>query len=86
MAAINAKIMSSRLMRNIFQILCGLLSIFYKYFPQINFLQMLIWSSFISMVRLVQSVERGANNAKVMSSRLIRRRFHFLCGLLSIFK
>ena len=33
---------------------------------------------------LAQSVERGANNAKVMSSRLIRTRFPFLYGLLSL--
>ena len=34
---------------------------------------------------LAQSAEQGAKNAKVMSSRLIRNIFHFLCGLLSIF-
>ena len=33
-----------------------------------------------------QSVERGANNAKVVCSRLIRTRLHLSFGLLSLFK
>ena len=35
---------------------------------------------------LAQSVERGANNGKVACSRLVQTRFHFLFGLLSLFK
>ena len=35
---------------------------------------------------LAQSLERGANNGKVVCSRLIRTRFHFLFGLVSLFK
>ena len=35
---------------------------------------------------LAQSVYRGANNAKVVFSRLIRTRFHFIFGFVSLFK
>ena len=35
---------------------------------------------------LAQSVDYGANNAKVVFSRLIRTRFHFLFGLASLYK
>ena len=31
-------------------------------------------------------VERGANNNNVLCSRLVRTKFHFLFGLLSLFK
>ena len=47
---------------------------------------MLICSTFVSNGPLAQLVERGANNLKVLCSRLIRTRFHFLFGLLSLFK
>ena len=43
-------------------------------------LKILIGSAFVSNGRLAQSVECGANNAYVMSSRLKRTRFHFLFG------
>ena len=46
---------------------------------------MLFWNAFVSNVQLAQSVERGANNGKVLCSRLIRSSFHFLFGLLSLF-
>ena len=46
---------------------------------------MSIWSKFVSGGPLAQSVERGADNGKVLCSRLIRNRFHFLFGLLSLF-
>ena len=44
-----------------------------------------MWSTFVSGGPLAQSVERGANNGKDLFSRLIRNRFHFLFGLLSLF-
>ena len=34
---------------------------------------------------VVQSVKRGANNAKVMCLKLLRTRFHFLGGIISVF-
>ena len=49
-------------------------------------LKMLISSTFVSSSPLVQLVERGVNNGKVESSRLIPSGFHFLFGSLSIFK
>ena len=49
-------------------------------------LKMLFWSTFVSNAPLAQSVDRGANNGKVACSRLIQTRFHFLFGLLSLFK
>ena len=51
-----------------------------------NRLNVLILSPFVSSDLLAQLVERGANNAKVVSSRLLRTSFHFLSGLLSVFK
>ena len=48
--------------------------------------KMLICCTFISNGALAQSVERGANNGKVLCSSLRRTRFHFLFGLLSLFK
>ena len=52
---------------------------------------MLICSASVSNGPLAQLVERGARNRKVLCSRfiltrLIRTRFHFLFGLLSLFK
>ena len=47
--------------------------------------KILICSMFVSNDPLAQSVERGANNGKVLCSRLIRTRFRFLFGLLSLF-
>ena len=47
---------------------------------------MLSCSTFVSIGPLAQSVERGTNNGKVVCSRLIPSRFHFLFGLLSISK
>ena len=49
-------------------------------------LKTLFSSTFVSIGPLAQSVERGANNGKVLCSRLIRTRFDFLFGLLSLFK
>ena len=49
-------------------------------------LKMLFRSTFGSNGPLAQWVERGANNGKVVCSRLIRTRFHFLFGLVSLFK
>ena len=43
-------------------------------------------SRFVSGSPLAQLVERGVNNGKVESSRLIPSKFHFLFGSLSIFK
>ena len=40
---------------------------------------------FVSNGPIAQSVEHGANNGKVLCSRLIRTRFNFLSGLLSPF-
>ena len=37
------------------------------------------------MVLVAQSVEHEAHNTKVMCSKLIRTRFHFLFGLFSVF-
>ena len=34
---------------------------------------------------VAQSVKRGANNAKVMCLKLLRTRFHFLGGIISVF-
>ena len=47
---------------------------------------MLICSAYVSNGPLAQLVERGANNRKVLCSRFILTRFHFLFGLLSLFK
>ena len=47
---------------------------------------MLFWGTFVSNGPLVQSVERGTNDGKVVCSKLIPSRLHFLFGLLSIFK
>ena len=41
---------------------------------------------FVSKAPLAQWVKRGTNNGKVMCSRLIRIRSHFLFELLSLFK
>ena len=49
-------------------------------------LKMLFWGTFVSNGPLAQSVERGANNAKVVFSRLIRIRFYFIFGFVSLFK
>ena len=38
------------------------------------------------MIKLTQSEERGANNGRVLCSRLTRTRSHFLYVLLSLFK
>ena len=46
----------------------------------------IIYSSFVSNGPLAQSLERDASNDKVMVSRLIGTRFHFLFGLNSLFK
>ena len=48
--------------------------------------KMLFWNAFVSNAQLAQSVERGANNGKLLCSRLIRSSFHFLFGLFSLFK
>ena len=50
--------------------------------------KMLIWSTFVSSGPLAQLVERGANNGKVLCSKVIRNIFPFLSefGLLSLFK
>ena len=48
----------------------------------------MVINSFVSNGPLAQSVERGANNhnnGKVVFWRLIRTRFHFSLGLLSLF-
>ena len=47
---------------------------------------MLICCTFVSNALLAQSVKFGANNIKVLCSRLIRTKFHFLFGMLSLFK
>ena len=47
---------------------------------------MLICSTFVANAPLAQLVERGANNGKVVCSRFIRTRFHFLFGLVLLFK
>ena len=49
-------------------------------------LNMLICSTFALNGQIAQLVERGAINRKVLCSRFIRARFHFLFGLLSLFK
>ena len=46
---------------------------------------MLSCSAFVSNGTLAQSVERGANNGKVVCSGLIGTGFHFLFGLFSLF-
>ena len=46
-------------------------------------LKTLICSTFVTNGALVQSVERGTDNGKVLCSRLMQTRFHFLFGLLS---
>ena len=48
--------------------------------------KMSICSTFVSNAPFALSVERGANNGKVVYSRLIRTRFHFLFRLVSLFK
>ena len=47
---------------------------------------MLICCTFVSSGKLAQLVERDASNGKVACSRLTRTIFHFLFGLLSLFK
>ena len=79
----NAKVISSRLITTDFHFSCGLLSVIFKInFAHINSLKTIIWSTFVVKGSLAQSAERGANNAKVMSLRLILTSFHFLCRLL----
>ena len=46
---------------------------------------MLICCTLVSNAPLDQSVDRGANNNKVICSRLIRTNFHFLFGMLPLF-
>ena len=83
----NGKALYSKVIRNIFPFLSefGLLSLL-KQFSYIHCLKMLICSMFVSNGPLAQSEERGANNGKVLCSRLMRTRFHFLFGRLSLFK
>ena len=81
----NAKVVSSRLIRTSFHDLSGLLSVFNK-FVYNNRLKMLILRTFSSVVPIAQWVERSAINGQVPCSRLIWTRFHFLFGLLSLFK
>ena len=67
-------------------------TLYLDYFLLLSSLRMLIalkrlfWSTFLSNGPLVKSVARGANNGKVLCSRLKRTRFHFLFGLLTHFK
>ena len=79
------RVMCSRLIRTRFYFLFGLLSLFKK-FAYIQCLTILICCTFVSNAPLAQLVERGTNNNEVVCSRLIRTRFHFLFGLLSLFK
>ena len=60
--------------------------LFSSSFRTFNASTLLICGTFVSNGSLGQSVERGSNNGKVLCSRLIRTRFHFLFGLLSLFK
>ena len=78
------KVVCSRLIQTRFYFVFGLLFIF-KLFAYIYCIKMLISSTFVSNDSLAQSVKRGANNGKVMFSGLIRTRFHFLFGLVSLF-
>ena len=78
------KVVCSRLIQTRFYFVVGLLFIF-KLFAYIYCIKMLICSTFVSNDSLAQSVERGANNSKVVCSGIIRTRFHFLFGLLSLF-
>ena len=48
--------------------------------------KLLIWNTFVSSGLLAQSVERGPDNGKVRCSRLKRTGFHFLFGIVSLFK
>ena len=65
-------------------------TLYLDYFLLLSSLRMLIalkrlfWSTFLSNGPLTQSLDRGANNAKVVFSRSIRTRFHFIFGLLSL--
>ena len=78
-------IMSSKLIRTRFHFLCGLISVFNE-FAYIH------RSKTINLVYvgingpLAHSVKRGASNTEVLCSRLIRTRFYFLFGLVSLFK
>ena len=64
--------------------LCGLISVLNE-FAYIHCLKVIILEYFYINGPLAQLVERAANNTKVMCSKLIRTRFHFLCGLFSVF-
>ena len=77
--------MCSKLIRTRFHFLCGLISVF-NAFPYIHCLN-IINLEYVCINGLVaQSVERGTNNGMVLCSRLIRTRFHFLFGILFLFK
>ena len=45
--------------------------------------KMLVCSTFVTNGTLAQLVERGTDNSKVLCSRLMQTRLHFLFGLLS---
>ena len=81
----NTKVMCSKLIRTIFHFLCELSSVFNEssYIHCLNIINL----EYVCINPLVaQSVERGTNNGMVLCSRLIRTRFHFLFGLLSLSK
>ena len=80
----NGTVRCSRLIQSRFHFLCGLHFVF-KYFPYINCLKNVNLEYICINGPLAQLVERGANNTYIISSRLTQSRFHFLCGLLSVF-
>ena len=81
----NLKVLCSRLIRTRFHFLFGLL-LFLSRLGTFIVLNMLICSTFASNGQIAQLLERGANNGKVLCSRILRTRIHFSYGLLSLFK
>ena len=81
----NTKVMCSKLIRTIIHFLGELISVSNE-FSYIHFLNIINLEYVYVNALVAQSVERGTNKGMVLCSRLIRTRFHFLFGLLSLFK
>ena len=85
-AANNGKVLCSRLTRTRFRFLLALLFLFSQiaYIHCIKIVN-LFYKAFVSNGPVAQLVECGANNGKVLCSRLKRTRFRFLFALLFLF-
>ena len=68
-----------------FYFLFGLVSLF-KYFAYIYCIKMIICSTLGSNSPLAKLESVNANNGKVVRSRIMRTRFYFLFGLVSLSK